>query len=289
MVTVKNRGDQSRVHRAVWKKTKLGFEVRTRSRPQLVGHGKTYAEAIDAIWREVFSKTGDGEAYIDVEDPPPPSADTLTPYFKGQMFSVSGNDNAVVTNLSDLFSGGICSACGNPAGRRTAVPACLKRAPNSAGAVVVAMRASIFSRPFVDAVESFVPRTLFKPMEEASSSKSRQARQFYELDVGKAVSAIAVRLPLKGGYECSKCGYRSLTFSIPGWAGVFIDEIMAKEPFLVLGNPGRSGDLLLRGDLWKRLRLKKLSKIVAGETPVVPIALVDPKPKLTDMADEEED
>jgi hypothetical protein len=149
--------DTGRVYRAIWRKVKAGFEVETRSRPPLIGAGKTYDGAIEALQVEILSRTGDGEAYVDVQKPPGPSDQVLAPYFKGRMFGVSGNDNAVVTNIDALFTGGLCSSCGNPAGPRTGVTAQLKRAPLAAGAVVVAMRACIYARAFVEALRSTSP------------------------------------------------------------------------------------------------------------------------------------
>jgi hypothetical protein len=276
--------DTGRVYRAIWRKVKAGFEVETRSRPPLIGAGKTYDGAIEALQVEILSRTGDGEAYVDVQKPPGPSDQVLAPYFKGRMFGVSGNDNAVVTNIDALFTGGLCSSCGNPAGPRTGVTAQLKRAPLAAGAVVVAMRACIYARAFVEAVEEYIPRKLFRPMDALPVGQRPRTQPFYELDVDQARSPVAVRLPLEGGHQCPSCGYRSLRFSRPGWGGKFVDATLAKEPFLVLGMPRRSGTLLLRADLWERLRSRQLSKIIGQEAPVVPRSLVSPTPKLGNLA-----
>jgi hypothetical protein len=185
-----------------WKKEGKGFRIAVKDRPGLEASGATFAEARSRLAERILLELEDGEPVFQYDKPLP--AGVLPEEFAvPEILWIGGNDTAVLGNPDELFEGGICKACGNPAGKRNAAVARLSDSPAAKSDGAEARHiGSLFSEAFVKLLGDAGGKG---PGFREVDSGPRAKKKLFELAGEPLAETVAVdAFPIQG-VQCAKC------------------------------------------------------------------------------------
>lgn len=185
-----------------WKKEGKSYRILVKDRPGLEASSSTFAEARSRLAEKILLALKDGEPIFQY-DKPLPAGILPEAFATPEILWIGGNDTVLLGNPGDLFEGGICKTCGNPAGRRNAIMARLSCLPTvkSDGAEAKHI-GSLFSEAFVKLLGDSGGKGLtFREVDSEPKAK----KKLFELAGEPLAETIAVdAFPIQG-VQCAKC------------------------------------------------------------------------------------
>lgn len=176
MMTAKKR-NEGETYPCTWAKAGGGFRMAVKGRPELVGEGKTFLDARSALAERILLATGDGEPFFQF-DRALPKGVLPEGFCDPEILWIGGNDTALLEKPGTLYEGGICTVCGNPAGKRNAKPARLSDRPSAKSDGADARHLGpMFSQAFLDLLsKAGGPSPEFRPVE----AEGRKGKPLFE-------------------------------------------------------------------------------------------------------------
>jgi hypothetical protein len=111
---------ESHTYRCSWALTTTGYRLWVVADPELVRGDAAFAEAAQELGYAILDKTGDGEAQLEFE-PPPPGTELRPPALL-RLWELGFQDIVLFSNARESFERGLCDNCLMPLGPRTRVP-----------------------------------------------------------------------------------------------------------------------------------------------------------------------
>jgi hypothetical protein len=274
------RRSEGETYPCTWAKAGKGFRLAVKGRPELVGEGRTFLDARSALAESILLATGDGEPFFQF-DKALPKGVLPEGLSDPEILWIGGNDTAVLEKPANLYEGGICTVCGNPAGKRNAKPARLAHLPaaKSDGADASHL-GPMFSQAFLDLlVEAGGPSPEFRPVK----AEGRKGKPLFE-PAGRPVADLvaAAGFPVEG-VQCAKCNARIFHQMISGELRLFLakDDLPDPLPAWFLARSRENLLLCMPGSAWRSIEGKPgTTKVVAIPMGVVPADKAVREPKL---------
>ena len=224
------------VYLCSWRRSRKGFQLWVRSRPQIVGTAATYEEAEEILISAIQDAGGAMQAVLEF-DPPLPRSAIEAKYSSPQILLICGDDrfesNAPRWCASEsakereermrwvdsFYESPVCRVCRQASGRRSEKPITLEYAPARYDGAFGSISSDggsnhqIVSEEFLALLTVAEKRRLeFRPTER----KGR--RRFFELIGPKGPELVAVAGLKHTGWQCRECGYRIWGYWIDGMA-----------------------------------------------------------------------
>lgn len=262
----KKRPAEGNTYTCTWGKAGKGFRITVKGSAELVGEGASFPEARSALAECILLKTGDGEPVFRF-DKALPKGVLPEELSRPEILWITGNDTAILAQPGDLYEGGICGTCGNPAGKRNAKPARLSDAPlpKSDGADARHV-GSLFSEAFLKLLQGAGgPVPEFRRVE----MDGKKAKPLFEL----AGRPIAETVSLQGvpaqGVQCAKCKRKVFHHMIGGEMIPVLaaEDLPARLPPWFLARNRDTLMLCMPGETWRSLQGKP------GTANVVPVPI----------------
>jgi hypothetical protein len=259
---------EGRVYLCSWEKVGRRYRLWVTQKPKLVGDGRSFAAAREALWGVVCTALGDGEAIFEF-DPPEPMAEVVRQLRDPAIVTIVGNTHSqVMGDLDSLFKNGVCPRCSRPRGPRTDVPLTVDFIESGyQGGFTWAGHFSFFSEEFLSILtRQERDRFEWRPVVRGQRAK----KKFYELVAEPGIPWVGMR-DLQYGplWECDDCGERASPMYFPGHgqdqtlrdAGIsrFVSRAALPEPlptWLFFGGPVHYY-LGVRQERWQELMRKR--------------------------------
>jgi hypothetical protein len=111
---------EGHTYRCSWSLTTTGYRLWVVADPELVREDAAFAEAAQELSYAILDKTGDGEAQLEFE-PPPPGTELRPPALL-RLWELGLQDTVRFSNARECFERGLCDNCLMPLGPRTHAP-----------------------------------------------------------------------------------------------------------------------------------------------------------------------
>ena len=268
---------EGRVYVCSWKPIPAGYAVWVKARPAVRAEGATFEKADEALYGPILAAYGDGENVREY-DPPPPVSAGFGEFLQEGLVTILGNARAPVTNLDELYEGGVCERCSAPRGART-----------SRTATVADIESGFdggFTRTFYYFSEAFV--ALLTADERARfewrrvDRPERARKIFLELIPRAPVPLVAVRGRDLDAVECDVCRRpHTLTFFHSHQIAGFVCEgdLERPRPSCFPVGPVHQALLALTRDRWRAMVGKPGTRgLMSYELGVVSTDLCDRDP-----------
>lgn len=238
-----------------WKKEGKGFRITVKGRPGLEASGATFAGARSRLAERILLELGDGEPVFQY-DKPLPSGVLPEEFAVPEILWIGGNDSAVIGNPDELFQGGICKTCGNPAGRRTAATARLTSSPAAKSDGAEARHiGSLFSEAFVKLLgDSGGQGPGFREVDAGPRAK----RKLFELAGDPLAETVAVdAFPIQG-VQCAKCRRKVFHHMVGQEMLPFLprESLPKSLPPAFLARNRETLMLCMKGEAWRAIQGK---------------------------------
>lgn len=275
---------EGRVYNCTWTKERESYRVWVKSNPDLSAEGASLSDADERLWSKICERFGDGENCRDYDPPFPRAADTER-YFANELVTLIGNTRAEkVGPLKDLFSEGVCPACGSGLGNRTETPLSVGFIESGYDSAFFSLGATGFSLYSEDFVE-LLGHSETAGFDWRIVHRGKRARKnFYELASQCIRPWVAKRGWELSGWQCERCGQR--VFGHWGKECAFTRAISSKSvPHASLIDyevGSRSGaEVCVRRSKWREMAGKLGAKgIVAQDLAVLPVEESNENPEL---------
>jgi hypothetical protein len=279
---------EGKVYNCSWKKNGRRYLVWVESDVDLKVEAEDFDEAEGELGGLICEKTGDGEAVMEFNPPPP--AGNRTNWTPIEIVSLGYNASAdLVDREQPLFSKGRCTVCRTPHGERTKIQIRLKNIPQSDTFSVrnFLPRIRVFSESFVDLLNEQERLTLeFRPIEIEGKTR----KKFFEL-IGRPQIAYS---GIKGSTydplvcrQCPLCGTYAFFMrgsDIPMDIQHFVASEDLPSPLpsvLLLGHGDGTASLCMPRSRWLEIRGKPGTKgVCTSKIGIVPEERVERKPLL---------
>lgn len=110
---------EGHTYRCSWSLTTTGYRLWVVADSELVREDAAFADAAEELAYAILDKTGDGEAQLEFE-PPPPGTELRPPALL-RLWELGLQDTVLFSNALECFEGGLCDNCLMPLGPRTRV------------------------------------------------------------------------------------------------------------------------------------------------------------------------
>ena len=211
-----------------WNRSRTGYRLWVKSRPQLCAEGPTYAEAEERFIHAIRETGGAIQAVMEF-DPPLPKSALESKYANPEIYRICGDDRfetdihracpyatdaeieEYLGKVGAYYEQPICRKCQRSAGRRSDKPLTLTFAPRQYDGAfgTVGDGPGAFIQVFSEDFLGLLTRTERDHLEFRRVVRSRKARDFFELIGPAGPPEVAVVGLECAGWRCSRCNYRT--------------------------------------------------------------------------------
>ena len=278
---------EGHTYRCSWSLTTTGYRLWVVADPELAREDVDFAEAVEELGYAILDKTGDGEAQLEFE-PPPPGVELRRPALL-RLWKLGLHKTVRYGNARESYEGGLCDNCLMPLGPRTRVPlevvmplpkSHLLDSQMADAGVGPGPRPRIFS-PTVVAMLTDEERACFewRPV-RAMGRETKYLELVHRIPPTPQVAPIGATTK---HWRCEMCGFTSLYVEQVGnEPHRFVSTRDVPEllpPALAMGTVSDSGLVISDARRREMLAQKGSRWLTTEPVSVIPESLVDREPK----------
>lgn len=219
-----------------WSKTKNGYEMWLKSRPQVRSLGESYEEAAETLVESIQDAGGAIHAVLEF-DPPLQPAENVKEFLNPSIVTIWGDDcfeqggprrSGSFANAAERdahlawddahYEGGCCGRCNHPLGTRTAKVLELSYVRSGYGGGFVSIKGGtsyVFSETFLALLTDQERESL--ELRKVVRSKSSRV-SYYELIGPSGPKKVGLKhVKPHSGWVCDDCGYQCFSYSRTGF------------------------------------------------------------------------
>jgi hypothetical protein len=258
--------DEENVYLCDWKAEKGGYKLWLEKDDKICSYASNFEDGYQSLWMRICDNFGDEAPRLEFTRGNP--SDSLTERFRGlEVVTVAGTAYAEgPMNFASCYSGGVCTYCDEPVGKRNGVTGVYRYVPAGAGALT---RRSpyLYSDLFISILTD-EERAGLHLRKVGLETKSPSTNIQYELLGPSGIEYVGVK-DLGGlkGWRCPDCHARWFGYYIRGFPlHKFIAIGSLPDPIpscFVVGNKHDGFELCMTMKRWKEIAQRTERKGVA--------------------------